>query len=68
MSQRGLKYWCREFMKNKCYSCGGVLPSFGEWRNNGANHPDWKHRYFHKLCYYKNYGVDIGEEKKYEMG
>lgn len=57
-----LTYNARHFMKNRCFSCGGVLPSFGHWRKNGADHPDWCERYYHKSCYKRDFDRNIEDD------
>jgi hypothetical protein len=35
----------------ECQYCGGTLVPVGHSRANGADHPDWKQRKYHKKCY-----------------
>ena len=34
-----------------CALCNGPLRAIGYARKNGAPHPDWSGRKYHKLCY-----------------
>ena len=37
--------------KPLCLACSKVMPKIGHARANGANHPDWPSRAFHKACW-----------------
>ena len=34
-----------------CKRCGGPIAAIGSWRANGAKHPDWWGRAYHKQCW-----------------
>ena len=38
-------------VQNRCYHCQGPIAAIGHRRLNGANHPDWGARLFHKRCF-----------------
>ena len=38
-------------LHNRCYHCQGPIAAIGDRRLNGANHPDWQARLFHKRCF-----------------
>ncbi len=40
-----------EFLRGKCWKCGGKLVPVGTSRQNGAWHDDWEERILHKQCW-----------------
>ena len=40
-----------EFLRGKCWKCGGKLIPIGTSRRNGACHDDWEERILHKQCW-----------------
>jgi hypothetical protein len=40
-----------EFLRGKCWECGGKLVPVGTSRKNGAFHDDWEERILHKQCW-----------------
>ncbi len=47
-----------EYVKDKCWKCGGKLVPIGHSRVNGADHDDWATRKFHKQCWKELKGAE----------
>ena len=56
----------REFMRWRCWHCGGVLVAIGHARSNGADHEDWETRILHKKCWRELGGRGELKEKSVE--
>ena len=57
-------------MKRYCLACNKVMPPIGMARKQGAKHPDWPERKYHKKCWKSGAHIDHDFEipkKLYEL-
>ena len=40
-----------EYLRDRCWNCGGKLIPIGTSRQNGTRHHDWEERILHKKCW-----------------